>query len=150
MPPHFPGTERRKKFGMWPLLPKTTRKYFGSLCGQSRDSLTSRTSAYCSFTSSTELATFLTASLSRFSKALASDWAESRLTLQTKWRHLSCVCYRPRRTCARGDVKCFRTLLLFDRSPYRLAAPTAPGDLPLLPSENKPDSGVIKTGSRVR
>lgn len=45
---------------------------------------TSRTVTYCSLTSSTELVTFFVVSFSRLSKALASDWTESKLTLGAK------------------------------------------------------------------
>lgn len=45
-------------------------------------SLTSRTLQYCPFTSSEELETLVLVSFSRFSKALASDWTESKLTLE--------------------------------------------------------------------
>lgn len=51
-------------------------------CGAS--SLTSRTLQYCPFMSSVELDTLVLVSFSRFSKALASDWTESKLTLGEK------------------------------------------------------------------
>ena len=83
MPPDFPAAEKTEEFlnknAYW--LPK----FWPPICWQSRYScLTSRILAYCSFSSSSELETFLAVSFSRFSKALASDCTESRLTLRTK------------------------------------------------------------------
>lgn len=79
MPQDFPAAEKN---GVNKI--ELSNQILAKFVGKAETHLTSRTFAYCSFRSSTELETFLAVSFSRFSKELASDWRESRLTLRTK------------------------------------------------------------------
>lgn len=85
--PDLPAAEREKYLGCGSSCQENSAELcsFAAIWRKSKDwHFTSRTFAYCSFTSSAELETFLAVSFSRLSNALASDWTESRLILRSK------------------------------------------------------------------